>query len=117
LNYDIPSYYGHFNLNFFDPSHILDGKLVELEYHFAVDAHYDNQTIYFANSNLHCVYAYDRYTKIISVLIGQCGFAGDVSSNIKSTLFNSISSIAYFQTPTAELLNIIKSQKNMIVRD
>jgi hypothetical protein len=46
--YDIPEYYGHFSLNYFQPTSILNNKLTVIEYHFAVDATYDNQTVYFA---------------------------------------------------------------------
>jgi hypothetical protein len=47
--YDIPAYYGHFSLNFFQPDYIKRGHLVRLEYHFAVDASYNNETVYYAS--------------------------------------------------------------------
>ena len=47
--YDIPAYYGHFSLRYFEPSSILSGKLVRVEYHFAADANYRNDTIYMAS--------------------------------------------------------------------
>jgi hypothetical protein len=47
--YDIPSYYGHFSLEYFNAEHLLAGKLTLFEYHFAVDVNYRNDTLYFAN--------------------------------------------------------------------
>lgn len=47
--YDIPAYYGHFSLNYFRPDLVTNGKIVLLEYHFAADANYRNDTLYFAS--------------------------------------------------------------------
>jgi len=47
--YDVPSYYGHFSLEYFNIHNITTDKLVLLEYNFAVSASYDNQTIFYAN--------------------------------------------------------------------
>ena len=76
--YDIPAYYGHFSLRYFEPSFITTGKLVRLEYHFAVDANYLNDTIYYANPTEHCVYEYSISTQTAKILAGQCGISGNI---------------------------------------
>jgi hypothetical protein len=95
--YDIPAYYGHFSLRYFDPAFISAGKLVQLEYHFAADANYRNDTIFYADPNLHCIYQYDVASQSISVLVGQCGVSGNMVGSKENAIFNGVSSVAYFR--------------------
>ena len=83
--YDIPAYYGHFSLNYFEPSQLLTRKLALLEYHFAADASYDNQTLFFAQEAEHCVYTYSSDNGEISKLAGSCGTAGNTIGSITNT--------------------------------
>ena len=95
--YDIPAYYGHFSLRFFDPAFILSGKMVRLEYHFEVDANYQNDTLFIASPAEHCVYQYSVASKVVEVLVGHCGLYGDTIGAGELAEFNGISSVAYFK--------------------
>jgi len=53
-----------------------------LEYHFAVDANYKNDTVYYASEQEHCVYKYDNSTQSITSLVGNCGSSGNMLGSI-----------------------------------
>ena len=113
--YDIPAYYGHFSLNYFQPDFLLRGRLVPLEYHFAADANYRNDTLYYANEKEHCIYRYQLATATLEVLLGLCGSPGSIAGSKDISRFNGASSVAYFQTPSPELLSAIQQQRMVIV--
>ena len=101
--YDIPAYYGHFSLRYLEPDYLLAGRMVRLEYHFAVDASYNNQTIFLASRTDHCVYAYSLSSQTVTTLVGQCGYPGNVVGSKELAKFNGISSLAYFRPPSPTL--------------
>lgn len=56
-----------------------------------------NDTIFYANANLNCIYQYSMATQIITVLVGQCGTPGNIVGSKDVSLFNGPSSVAYFR--------------------
>ena len=86
--YDIPSYYGHFSKKFFLLSEIESGTFTYFEYHFAVDANYNNTTVFYANKDLNCIQKYDVVNKTFTKIAGQCGVSGDRIGNIKEMQMN-----------------------------
>ena len=114
--YDVPSYYGHFSLRFFDPTYINQGTFTYFEYHYQVDFTYDNSTIYKADKNLHCISKYNMLTGIKTHVAGKCGNSGNVFGDIRKTMFNRPSSIVYYQ-PNSEAKNSVQNAKTYIVKD
>jgi hypothetical protein len=53
--YQIPSYYGHWNLNFFHYENLTKGQLKYFELHESVDMDPDG-TIYIADKDRHSIY-------------------------------------------------------------
>lgn len=82
--------------------------MVPFEYHFAVDANYLNDTIYYASPTEHCVYQYSVTTRTIKVLVGHCGSQGNVIGSQDLAEFNGVSSVAYFKQPSLELLDRLR---------
>ena len=101
--YDIPAYYGHFSLRYLEPTFIQAGNLVRLEYHSSVDANYLNDTIYYANPTESCIYKYSIPTQTLTILVGQCGISGNIIGSKNLAIFNGVSSVAYFRTPSTQL--------------
>lgn len=95
--YDVPSYYGHFSQYYFQVNKIQSGRFRYFEYHFAADMDYTNNTVYFADNKLNCVYQFELSTKRKIVLAGTCGKAGNRVGGLRVMLFNGCSSVAYFR--------------------
>lgn len=95
--YDIPSYYGHFSQRYFLESFLSAGNMALLEYHFGVDVNYQNDTVFYANSQMNCIYKYSIASQTIEVLVGQCGTAGSVVGSKDVALFNGPKSVAYYR--------------------
>jgi len=94
--YDVPSYYGHFSLDYFKVSNIRAGVFRYFEYHYAFDIDSENRTVYFANSKQNCIEKYDFVKKRKTVLAGICGTAGNRVGGLSVMLLNNPMSVVLY---------------------
>jgi hypothetical protein len=113
--YDIPAYYGHFSLNFFEPSALSEAKFAYFEYHFAADASYDQQTLFLAHEAEHCIYTFSNATGEVAAFAGNCGIAGNILGSVLNAEFNGVSSLAYYQPPSPAILAELNNQALYLV--
>lgn len=57
----------------------------------------NNKTVYFADTNNHCIQMFDLQTKVKSTLGGICGRHGDRVGGVKVMLLNGPMSVAFYQ--------------------
>lgn len=92
-SYQIPSYYGYWNLNFFHYENLTKGHLKYFELHESVDMDPDGN-IYMADKDRHTIYK--TTTNGYSLLAGAIDRPGVRPGLARNSLWNGPTSVAYF---------------------